>query len=315
MATIKIGDRVRMLRSSEEGIVVKIKGEFIDIETTDGFELPTLASELVIVAEAEKEYFNVSETKKSEDAMERIIEKNRVFKNQVSIAFEQINDFLLRPYFINETSKEISFVLSLGNKKGDFLNFVTGNSSSESETRIYEDLKKEDFEAWSKWKMDLIFFEKEKPNLPLRTIEFRLKATNLFKNNVSFPFSEKTGFLRTISLAPKEEQSESPKPESPFYDVYAFNKTEIFDLHADKLGIESDNPDVIFNKQKSYFTKKIDTAVAENLVELTIIHGVGNGHLKNFIHKHLASHEQVEWFKEAQKEKFGYGATLVHFKP
>ncbi|WP_341225106.1 Smr/MutS family protein [uncultured Arcticibacterium sp.] len=314
MATFKIGDRVRMLRSSEEGIVVKIKGDFIDIETTDGFELPTMASELVIVAEAEKEYFNVSETKKSEEVMERIIERNRVYKKQVSIAFEQINDFLLRPYFINETSKEISFVLSLS-KNGEFLNFVTGNCASESETRIYEDLKKEDFENWSKWKMDLVFFEKEKLNEPLRTIEFKLKATNLFKNKTDFPFSERTGFLRTISLAPKEDQVESPKPENPFYDVYAFNKTEIFDLHAEKLEIQSDNPDVIFNKQKSYFTKKIDSAVADSLVELTVIHGVGNGHLKNFIHKHLASHEQVEWFKEAQKEKFGYGATLVHFKP
>lgn len=314
MAIFKVGDKVRMLRSSEEGVVVKIKGEFVDIETTDGFELPTMASELVKVAEAEKEYFNVSEAKKADEALDKIIEKNKVSQNQVSIAFEQINDFLLRPYFINETSKEISFVLSL-TKKGEFLNFVSGNSASDSETRIYEDLKKEEFESWSKWKMDLIFFEKEKPNQPLRTIEFKLKASNIFKEKVAFPFSERTGFIRTISLTPKENSQETPSTESPFYDVYAFNKTDIFDLHAEKLEIESDNPDVIFNKQKSYFTKKIDAAVAENLVELTVIHGVGNGHLKNFIHKHLASHEHVEWFKEAQKEKFGYGATLVHFKP
>jgi dsDNA-specific endonuclease/ATPase MutS2 len=48
--------------------------------------------------------------------------------------------------------------------------------------------------------------------------------------------------------------------------------------------------------------------------EIIFIHGVGNGVLRTEIHKRLSKNKQVEYFKDAMKEKFGYGATLVKIK-
>jgi dsDNA-specific endonuclease/ATPase MutS2 len=48
--------------------------------------------------------------------------------------------------------------------------------------------------------------------------------------------------------------------------------------------------------------------------EITFIHGVGNGTLRHQIHKQLSQMAEQLTFKDAQKEKFGYGATKVVFK-
>jgi dsDNA-specific endonuclease/ATPase MutS2 len=48
--------------------------------------------------------------------------------------------------------------------------------------------------------------------------------------------------------------------------------------------------------------------------EIVFIHGVGNGVLKQEIQKKLAGNKNVAWFQDAQKEKFGYGATRIKIK-
>jgi hypothetical protein len=311
----KVGDKVRMLRSSEEGIIVRIKGAIIDIETTDGFELPVVASDLSKISEAENHYFNVSQSQKeATSALDQIIERKKPAIEQIGLAFEIVNDFLIRPYFINEFNKEVLFVLSL-KKNGLYVNFASGQAGAESEIRIYEDLNKNTFEEWSKWHIDLLFFGKGKEVLQKRAIEIKIKASSLFKEEISFPFSKKKGFIQAISLIQEDLSSDVKLTAESFYESYSFNKTKTIDLHAEKIGLQLGNPEEIFEQQKSFFIKEIDKAIVENIMEITLIHGVGNGHFKNFIHKYLSSHDQVEWFKEAQKEKFGYGATIAHFKP
>jgi dsDNA-specific endonuclease/ATPase MutS2 len=55
-------------------------------------------------------------------------------------------------------------------------------------------------------------------------------------------------------------------------------------------------------------------ALATDMEEITFIHGVGNGTLKNAIHKALARNKNIKFFQDAQKDKFGYGATFVRLK-
>jgi dsDNA-specific endonuclease/ATPase MutS2 len=48
--------------------------------------------------------------------------------------------------------------------------------------------------------------------------------------------------------------------------------------------------------------------------EIIFIHGAGNGTLRKEIHRQLSRNKDIKFFEEAQKEKFGYGATLVRLK-
>ena len=45
---MRIGDRVRLLRETGEGIIVNIKGDkIVEIEIEDGFVIPALKNEVV----------------------------------------------------------------------------------------------------------------------------------------------------------------------------------------------------------------------------------------------------------------------------
>jgi dsDNA-specific endonuclease/ATPase MutS2 len=66
--------------------------------------------------------------------------------------------------------------------------------------------------------------------------------------------------------------------------------------------------------QLAAFHKNLEGAIVHHFQNIIFIHGVGNGTLRNEIHKQLGKHPHVKTFKDARKEKFGYGATEVILK-
>ncbi|HAZ25757.1 MAG TPA: DNA mismatch repair protein MutS, partial [Algoriphagus sp.] len=66
---MNIGDRVRLLHGKEEGIIRKISSSGrIEVEIEDGFVIPAMKSEAVVISEVEKSYFG--ESKVQEDFSE-----------------------------------------------------------------------------------------------------------------------------------------------------------------------------------------------------------------------------------------------------
>ena len=57
-----------------------------------------------------------------------------------------------------------------------------------------------------------------------------------------------------------------------------------------------------------------EKAIGLNYAKITIIHGVGTNTLKQKIWKAVSGHPHVKTYYEAQKEKFGYGATEIVFR-
>ena len=67
---MRLGDKVRMLRGIEEGHIVRlINDKLVEIETTDGFTMPALKSDLVIVSSEENDYFD--KPQKSVEAVDK----------------------------------------------------------------------------------------------------------------------------------------------------------------------------------------------------------------------------------------------------
>ncbi len=48
--------------------------------------------------------------------------------------------------------------------------------------------------------------------------------------------------------------------------------------------------------------------------EIVFIHGVGSGTLKYEMQKRISKHPHIAYYKDAQKSKFGYGATYLKIK-
>ncbi len=70
----------------------------------------------------------------------------------------------------------------------------------------------------------------------------------------------------------------------------------------------------ILRLQLDAFEDALSRALATNMHEIVFIHGTGNGTLRKEIHKNLSRNRDIKFFEDAQKEKFGYGATLVRLK-
>ncbi|WP_254245028.1 Smr/MutS family protein [Hymenobacter sp. BRD67] len=89
------------------------------------------------------------------------------------------------------------------------------------------------------------------------------------------------------------------------------------DLHIEALrpeGAEGLSNTAMLRQQLDAFEDTLSRALATNMHEIIFIHGAGNGTLRKEIHRQLSRNKDIKFFEEAQKEKFGYGATLVRLK-
>ena len=64
----------------------------------------------------------------------------------------------------------------------------------------------------------------------------------------------------------------------------------------------------------SLIQKYIDDAILLNISEVTILHGTGNGILRNVIREYLSTIEEIKSFKDEHIERGGQGITVVKFK-
>lgn len=88
------------------------------------------------------------------------------------------------------------------------------------------------------------------------------------------------------------------------------------DLHIEEI-LEShqgmSNTDILL-KQMSEFRTMFRKAKREGIHKLIVIHGVGEGVLKNEIRSYLSHQEQVDVY-DADFSEYGKGATTIEFHP
>jgi DNA-nicking Smr family endonuclease len=151
--------------------------------------------------------------------------------------------------------------------------------------------------------------------------KIRFRSSTFFKSKKLAPVLNKESYLFRLDLdavkidAKSLEENLSIGTKSAAAVSIPKPSKEI-DLHIEKL---TDQHSTMSNTamlalQMNEFQKNLDNAIATAMDEIVFIHGVGNGVLKKKIHKVLSGHKNVKFFQEAQKEKFGYGATLVRLK-
>lgn len=90
----------------------------------------------------------------------------------------------------------------------------------------------------------------------------------------------------------------------------------VVDLHIEKLTDnwkKLDNIEIL-GIQLSAFEKWYDLAVAHHQPSLIVIHGVGEGVLREEIHSLLKAKKEVRHFINQYDPRFGYGATEILFK-
>lgn len=320
---MNVGDKVRILRGKEEGIVTRIIDQkLIEIEIEDGFQIPVLKNEVVVVSREESNYFKREETQAAAPAP-AVVKKGGPNHEGYYVAFKPLNDRLLSIHLINNTEDIILYSI-LEEKDGLFHSLISGHLKGR-QAHKFAQADMQQFDQWPVWHLRLLPHPFQSVTELPATVHQRVqpKAGSFFKSMRDTPVLNSKAYLIPLTAASKmpaaaaqdlQDRLQNPKEEKKAAAPERI-PAEV-DLHLDKL---VDDPKRvaavdILPLQLETFEKVLDRAIASGLDEITFIHGVGNGTLRKEIHRRLSNINTIAWFKDAQKEKWGYGATQVRLK-
>ncbi|WP_080057745.1 Smr/MutS family protein [Spirosoma aerolatum] len=341
---MNIGDKVRLLRAKEQGVVSRfLPGDMIEIEIEDGFRIPVMRSELVLVSPLEAERLlkaNPYDPQKTITPAAPTILANQ----GIYLAFVPINDREYTLHLINNTDWEFPYLIGEESAAAgggvQFRGLQSGVLKPKSQQKMNDLYAHAQFEAWPTFVVQGLWFRAGKSSLrqPLMK-RFKARAATLFKEKVKAPILNQPGFLTQLdadtaepaqpvsatsnrppqpkTIRPDELKAEMLKPKAEQTNVSIERPTSVVDLHAEALlpkGTGNRTPADLLKLQLETFDKALENAIASGMSEITFIHGVGSGALRTELHKRLGKHPNVRFFEDAQKQKFGYGATKVTIK-
>lgn len=326
---MNIGDKVRLIHSKEEGIVTRfLKNDVVEVEIEEGFKLPVLRKELAVVSKTEDKAFKPQARVQETIAPQRPVgERSSSYVKAdkgIYLAFLPINDKLVSLHIINNSDWDLPFSLTSGSEK-THRGLLGGFLIARSFQKYPKDLDLKDFDEWGNLTFQAFYYNSayftERPTFVKK---MRLRANTFFNHKKSAPILLKDCYLFQLDAedAPlvinpaelKEKMMQSKTEEIPLKTVEKPAST--IDLHIEQLtsNFFSMNNAQMLDLQLRTFEAKFENAIASGMDEIVFIHGVGNGILKQEIQKKLAGHKNVAWFQDAQKEKFGYGATRIKIK-
>ncbi|SDD01660.1 protein of unknown function [Algoriphagus faecimaris] len=311
---MNIGDRVRLLHGKEEGIVRKISsGGRIEVEIEDGFLIPAMKSEAVVISEVEQAYFGEGKEPEAETPMALSAPKDQ----GMYLAFVPINDQNLSLYLINDSRQE--YLIHISEVFGSNHRTLLSEVVKPGIAKKFDDRLLKEMDEWPSFLLRFIPVQNqlEKAISPFER-QIKIKATQFFKHLSKAPFLNKSAYLFHMEQTTKELDIQAlnyeldqirPKPEEK-----PLRRPErSIDLHIEEL---VDNHESMSNSEKlriqlETFDQKLDHAIRTGMDEITFIHGIGNGVLRKEIHKRLSQLGNIKYFQDTQKGQWGYGATLV----
>ncbi len=243
---------------------------------------------------------------------------------------------MLDVYIVNNTPYDILYSLFLETSEQGFTGMDYG-SVNPSSMVLLDSLDREQVEKWEKGIIQVLYHkDRDRGVLSPGNSNFKIKATRFYKEGNYKDSAILGGKAIIVSLLPLSAQialfqSEVPvKDETPEHVVTEAKEVKpehiidkhrtspreaVVDLHIYELVEDHENLDSseILRIQVNYFTRCLDSAIANNLSKITFIHGVGTGVLKTAIKQILKDYPHVE-YSDASMQKFGYGATEVVIK-
>lgn len=313
---MNIGDKVRLLHGNESGVIVKISASGrVEVEIEDGFRIPAMKNEIVVISSAEKQYFG--ESKEIAADQPSSFSKIKTFKEDgLFLAYIPLNDKDHSIYVSNNADRD--YILMASEVYGGNSQTIFAGTLKKKTFQKLGEKSIQDFEEWPL--LQVQFFpihpkiEKTEPSFERR---LKFKASSFFKSKGPAPLMDKNGYVFKLSEQTKEidiqklnEQLNTEKT----VPVLKFQKPpREIDLHIEQLTKDfalMSNGEMV-RLQLETFEKNLNYAIASGMDEITFIHGIGNGVLRKEIHKYLSHLGNIKYFQDSQKSRFGYGATLV----
>ncbi len=349
---IKTGDRIRFLNAKGGGVVSKIiNKELIEVTDEDGFDIPTLIRECVVIEPAEKSNSSQSQKESAKNErvkLEEILPEEDDYKPEeetpegenlnIWLAFVPVDIKVLsitsyECYLINDSNYYLGYNIASGNGTR-FMSRATGFIQPNTKILV-EEIKKEQLNDLELLNVQLFAFKRDKSYSikPSYDVQLKINPVKFYKLH-SFTendfFDEKALLFGIVKNNQPEDKNAVIIPEdlsqiimqkefkSPAKVIKKREMSGILevDLHIHQL---LDNLNGLTNAdmlkyQLDTFNEVMQENARQKGKKIVFIHGKGDGVLRNEILKQLKNKYPACYSQDASFKEYGFGATMVTIK-
>ena len=355
MNKLSVGDKVRFLSSVGGGTVKGyLNKQLVIVEDENGFDVPVLITECVVVEAAGNEMMGqlpekevvVAEKKSDDKPVSKVVESEATEETREG---EQITACLVylpadvktlsstnyECYFVNDSNYWLFFNY-MSRENNSWKSRYSG--SVEPNTKIFlEEFGKEQLNELEKVSVQFIAFKHNKPfrfknpcSVELRIDTVKFYKLHSFRENDYFeedallfyiirndqPEREMLISAGEIEKAIREKEAPERRPRIQRIEKREKNAVVEVDLHINQL---LDTTAGMSNADVlEYQLQKFNEAMSANQrnknQKIVFIHGKGDGVLKKTIISELKKRYPTCYHQDASFQEYGYGATMVTIK-
>jgi hypothetical protein len=333
----ELGDKIIVLHSDEEGKVVEFINDKMVMIEVRGVRFPAYMDQI------DFPYFKMFSQKKPVEKKKIFIDEIRKEKGSkkkegaggVFLSFVPVYDKdvfddevvdKIKIYLVNQNEEAYDFHYHL--YFGADASFELKNSIAGLADFYIHDISFEEMSDNPRFAFEFSLQQPDKKKAPYFEAGLKLKAKQLFKkieelqlkNEPSFSYDLFTSYPDKL----EEEKVDLSRLGHSGYRVYDASKARahmpaaqsVIDLHIEKL---TDNwkhltAFEMLSLQLKNFDKYYELSVIHRQPTLIVIHGVGEGRLREEIHERLKLKNEVSSFVNQFHPLYGYGATEIYFK-
>lgn len=335
----QVGDIVLILHSNEEGRVVDIINKQMMMVDVKGVTFPVYMDQVDFPYykrfTEKKDAFKPKEKKYVDDVRQEKPAAGKRKADGVWLTFLPVMDTdefgdevveELKLHLVNRTETAYQFTYKL-----HFFgrpDFELKNQVHPFQDFYLHDIPFSDLNDSPSFEFEFSLLQPDKKKAEFFEASLRLKPKQLFaKIEAIRQKNEATFSHRLFELYPDrpyEDRIEMGNLSAKGFKVYDAKRTRehleparsVVDLHIEKL---ADNWKHLSNYeilslQLRTFEKYYELAIAHHQPSLVVIHGVGEGKLRDEIHDILRLKKEVKSFVNQYDPRFGFGATEIYFQ-
>lgn len=337
----QVGDKIIVLLSDEEGVVKEIINEQMVMIEVRGVRFPAYMDQI------DFPYYKMFTQKKPVEKKKIYVDDIKKEKiNSDQHAARQVSEGVLlnfmpvydKDVFDDDIVEKMKIYLVNQNKEAyhfEYNVYFTGESDFQLKNTIHplsefylHDLAFEDLSDSPRFSFTFSLAEKNKKKAPFYETHLKLKARQLFKKIEEIKLKNEPTFAYELFVnypdKTEEEKVDLGKLGNAGFRVYDAGKIRnnlpparsVIDLHIEKLTDDHTrlNNHEILMMQLHEFEKYYQLSVLHFQPSLIVIHGIGEGRLRDEIHQLLKSKKEVASFVNQFHPLYGFGATEIYFK-
>jgi len=337
---VQVGDKVRFLNDVGGGTVTSVINEkMVHVENEEGFEIPTLVSELVVIESSATDYEIHKPTQKTVQPEEKTEEtsQSRIIEGKDSPAFylafvpqdpKNPAGREIEAWLVNDSNFTVQFNYS--HLMHESCKSIVADTVKPNSRILLEIITPPELTEFPAHAFQLIYFTGEAKKLyppvvkeiKINPVKFYRETTftknNFFENNTwlipvltdqeeQYKLS-KSDLQELLSAKEQKKQPEKKQRERKKDLELVEVDLHIHELIENTTGLSNQE---ILDIQLDRFKSEMEQAIRNQVKRIVFIHGLGKGTLKTEIMKELRKSYKKYYIQDASFKKYGYGATMI----